>query len=102
MDENSRITSPILNLGARLLSWSMGIIDPVVFLVFTEKYREEVKGLFRGIPFVGSYIAKVWPEKKSKSNRKSEITNRKSNVTSKIVTSQTDSPTKDETNVTTA
>ena len=71
-----------MSIVGRFFSWSVGIIDPVIFLIFTPKYREEVKILLSQIPFLGQYIGKVLPVKKSKSTRIKETNNRKSNATS--------------------
>lgn len=91
----------MLNIAGRFLSWSLGIIDPICFLVFTGRYREEVKDLLRAVPLLGPYIGKILPEKKSKSCKIKERASRKSNVPS---SSQNDTgiSSKDETRVTTA
>lgn len=91
----------MLNIAGRFLSWSLGIIDPICFLIFTGRYREEVKDILRRIPLLGLCIGKILPKKKSKSSKTKENASRKSNIPSSSQ-NETGISSKDETRVTTA
>ena len=51
---NARITHPTATLVCSIINWSIGIIDPLVYLIRRKEFREEVKNLF---------ILKVSPKK---------------------------------------
>ena len=51
---NARITHPTATLVCSIINWSIGIIDPLVYLIRRQEFREEVKNLF---------ISKVSPKK---------------------------------------
>ena len=54
IDSNARITSTFPTIVCSIINWSIGIIDPLVYLIRRKEFREEVKNLF---------IFKVSPKK---------------------------------------
>ena len=42
---NSAIDHPWLTAGHYLIAWSIGVIDPIVYIFWSKKYRDEVKSL---------------------------------------------------------
>ena len=44
---NARITHPTATLVCSIINWSIGIIDPLVYLIRRKEFREEVKNLFK-------------------------------------------------------
>ena len=45
IDPNARITSTTPTIVCSIINWSIGIIDPLVYLTRRKKYRESVKNL---------------------------------------------------------
>jgi hypothetical protein len=49
VDSNARITMPAFTIICLAINYSIGIIDPLVYLFFQKKYREEIKRLLKSI-----------------------------------------------------
>ena len=45
IDPNARITSTTPTIACSIINWSIGIIDPLVYLTRRKKYRDSVKNL---------------------------------------------------------
>jgi hypothetical protein len=49
VDSNARITMPAFTIICLAINYSIGIIDPLVYLFFQKKYREEIKRLLKSV-----------------------------------------------------
>ena len=49
VDSNARITMPVFTIICLTINYSIGIIDPLVYLFFQKKYREEIKNLLKSV-----------------------------------------------------
>ena len=47
MYRDVHVTKPLTTLLFWLISWLIGIIDPVLYIIFQEKYQNEIKNLLQ-------------------------------------------------------
>ena len=57
MDENASITKRNATIFGYLINWSIGIIDPLAYMMCRKNYRDEIKSIFEAVyrcsnPFV--------------------------------------------------
>ena len=45
MYRDGHVSKPLTTLLFWLIGWMIGIIDPVLYIIFQEKYQKEIKGL---------------------------------------------------------
>ena len=49
MDENANITKRNATIFGYLINWSIGIIDPLVYIMCRKNYRNEIKSIFEAV-----------------------------------------------------
>ena len=53
IDAHARITSPTATVICSFISWSNGIVNPLIYIIQRKNYREEVKLLLKDVLCIG-------------------------------------------------